>query len=329
MPEQIDASIIVPVYNAERCIVQCISSLLSQDFRGKYETIVVDDGSTDGTIELLKQFGKKTRFVRQKHRGPAAARNNGAKNAKGKFLVFIDSDCMAERDWLKEMLKPFKDKRIAGVQGRYRTKQKGLMARFNQIEIEDRYNRMRRKKPIDHVGSYSAAYRKDVFLAFKGFDESFPVASGEDPELSYRISSKGHKLVFTETAIIYHSHPESLFKYLKTKFYRAYWRVRLYKKHTEKMVRDSYTPQVLKLQIALLYGCAAAGLLSAFNSVFFAVAAALFLLLILSAVPFSLFAFSLDPAVGLISPLLILLRTLAFCLGLLWGAIRGLTIGMA
>ncbi|MFH1240352.1 MAG: glycosyltransferase [Candidatus Diapherotrites archaeon] len=244
-----NASVIIPVFNGEQTIKPCIESLINQTFGESYEIIVVDDGSTDETKDVVKSFDSKITYLFQKNKGPAIARNAGAKNAKFEILVFIDADCIAEKNWLNEMVRPFKNKEIVGVQGRYKTMQKSLTARFVQIEIEERYEKMKKHENIDFIGSYSAAYRKEIFIGTGGFDESFPIASGEDPELAYKLAKKGEKLVFNENAVVYHKHPESLLKYLQIKFFRAYWRVLLYSRHKDKIINDSYTPQALKFQI--------------------------------------------------------------------------------
>lgn len=111
------------------------------------------------------------------------------------------------------MIKPFENKDIVGVQGRYKTKQSEIVAKFAQYEIEERYERMRRSRYIDFIGSYSAAYKRGVFLSEGGFDESYPIASGEDPDLSFRLASKGYKMVLNNRALVYHHHPDSLYTY--------------------------------------------------------------------------------------------------------------------
>jgi len=84
-------SIIIPVYNQERYIKQCVESALSQDYEN-LEVIVVDDGSTDATPEILKSFEQKIRYIRQENRGTAAARNVGLRLAQGSLVAWLDSD---------------------------------------------------------------------------------------------------------------------------------------------------------------------------------------------------------------------------------------------
>ncbi|MDO8634093.1 MAG: glycosyltransferase [archaeon] len=320
-------SIIVPVFNSKRTISPCLDSLLSQKTEKIFEVIAVNDASTDGTKqELEKFFGKIAYFENNKNMGPAFSRNFGAKKARGEILCFIDSDCVASKNWLFEMAKPFEDKGVAAVQGAYKTTQKSIVARFAQEEIEQRYEKMRNSKQLDWVGSYSAAYNAKIFGEEKGFDEEFPTASGEDPDLSFRIAKKGYKIIFNEKAIVYHKHPPALWKYLKTKFFRAYYRILLYKKHPDKAVNDSYTPQLLKARVAsfFLFPCILA------FAVFFpdfpqiiALYAFFFLLFnFTTSMPFFFSALGKDPLVALLSPVLLFLRDFFFALGLAAGLVK-------
>src|SRR6185437_16896605 len=104
------------------------------------------------------------------------------------------------------MLAPFDDPETVGVKGAYRTRQKHIVARFVQVEYEDRYRRMAKFSNIDFIDTYSAAFRRDKFLEARGFDTNFPVACAEDAELSYRMSACGWRMEFAPEAIVYHTH---------------------------------------------------------------------------------------------------------------------------
>jgi lipopolysaccharide/colanic/teichoic acid biosynthesis glycosyltransferase/GT2 family glycosyltransferase len=247
----VKASVIVPAHNAAQTIEECIEALLKQSVPQKrYEIIVVDDGSSDDTATLARSYG--VRVLTQPHRGPGAARNVGAGQATGEILLFTDADCAPTRTWIEEMTRPFADPEVVGVKGTYLTRQRELVARFVQIEYEDKYDRMARQERIDFVDTYSAGYRRDVFLANGGFDTTFPTASVEDQELSFRLARKGYKMVFAPQARVYHYHDVSLGEYVRRKFNIGYWKALLTQWHPERLVRDSHTPQTLKLQIILL-----------------------------------------------------------------------------
>ena len=118
-----------------------------------------------------------------------------------------------------------------------------------QIEYEDRYRLMAGLPSIDFIDTYSAAFRRERFLEMSGYDTSFPVACAEDVELSYRMSARGWKMKFAPAAIVYHTHPDTLSRYLKKKYKFAFWRVLAVRKNPSKAVKDSHTPQLMKLQL--------------------------------------------------------------------------------
>jgi glycosyltransferase involved in cell wall biosynthesis len=84
-------SVVIPTFNREHCVRQSLDSVLAQTFKD-FEVIVVDDGSTDGTVEVLKSYGDKIRLIGQSNAGAGAARNTGIRAAQGKYVAFLDSD---------------------------------------------------------------------------------------------------------------------------------------------------------------------------------------------------------------------------------------------
>ena len=92
-------SVIIPTLNQERLIGRCIDSLLCQSYRQSLiEIIVVDNGSTDNTVDIVKKYPVK--LVVETKKGPAAARNAGIKTATGEILIFLDHDCFADKDFV-------------------------------------------------------------------------------------------------------------------------------------------------------------------------------------------------------------------------------------
>lgn len=99
-------SIIIPVYNVEKYIKKCLDSVLNQTYKD-YEVIVVDDGTEDDSIKLIEDYPVK--IVHQKNQGLSAARNHGAKIAKGEYIIFLDSDDYWNKDLLKKISSSIKD----------------------------------------------------------------------------------------------------------------------------------------------------------------------------------------------------------------------------
>src|SRR5262249_32228346 len=104
--------------NGAARINKCLDALLPQAEAKRAEILVVDDGSTDSTADVVSHY-PGVRLLKQANAGPAAARNRGALKAEGATLLFIDDDCIPEPDWLNTMLGPFVDPAIVGAKGAY------------------------------------------------------------------------------------------------------------------------------------------------------------------------------------------------------------------
>ena len=230
------------------------------------ELIVVDDGSTDCTAEIARAGG--ARVLSSGGRGPAAARNLGAREARASVLVFLDADTAPKRGWLAEMLAPLADPGVVAVKGRYETDQRSLVARFSQLEFEEKYARLERAARVDFVDTGTAAFRRDAFLGVGGFDEDFPASSAEDVELAFRLAASGARFAFNPRAVVLHRHSESPVDYLRKKARYGYFRVRVYQRHPDKALGDSYTPRTMAVQIGLagLIGLGALGSLAGWRA---------------------------------------------------------------
>jgi cellulose synthase/poly-beta-1,6-N-acetylglucosamine synthase-like glycosyltransferase len=313
------ASVIIPAYNAGQTIKSCLDALRAQDIDASYEIIVVDDCSDDQTASLAAD--PDLAFIQHdQRRGAAAARNSGIKASQGEIICFTDADCVPKSNWLREILAPFSDQNTSGCKGTYATNQKKVVARFVQLEYEDKYDLLEKQTQIDFIDTYSAAYRREVLQDNNGFDEKFTYL--EDQELSFRLAAKGYKMVFQPQAAVYHHHADSLVAYARKKFIIGYWKAQVVRRFPDRLIQDSHTPQVMKVQMML----AALALAAAFGMFFipwsaFVLGLALILFL-LSAVSFILKAWSKDKVVALASPFLLLVRAGSLGFGYAWGLVK-------
>ena len=102
----IDISIIVPIYNAEKYLSRCIDSIRRQSYNN-YEVILINDGSTDDSEKICLAYERedsRVRYIRQENAGVAAARNYGIKNARGKYVALLDNDDYFNYDFLKQIM---------------------------------------------------------------------------------------------------------------------------------------------------------------------------------------------------------------------------------
>lgn len=320
-------SVIIPVYNGAATIGQCLESLLPQTLAGfECEIIVIDDGSCDETMSVLSRY-KDVRVVSQpRNMGPAAARNRGAQEATGEIILFTDADCVPGENWVANMVGSFEgDPGVTGVKGVYRTRQRDLTARFVQLEFEFKYERMKQQDRIFFIDTYSAGYRRHIFLESGGFDTGFPVASTEDIELSFRLAAKGYRMVFNPRAYVYHQHPASWVDYMKRKFKYAYWGAVVMRRYPNKALNDSYTPVTQKVQLMLVpIGMVALGLSFLHSTIWRWGAVAVWLSIGLSMLPFAALSLRKDWLATLASPLFLVPRALVQSLAVLAGAMRPL-----
>jgi glycosyltransferase involved in cell wall biosynthesis len=281
-------SVIIPVYNRAGLIGPVIEALLNQQtppqlLPSPIEIIIVDDGSTDNTGDVVRSYPVK--YIRQENRGPASARNRGFRESKGEIVAFIDSDCIARPGWLEKLLSGFDSPEVGAVAGSYDiANPESLLSRLIHAEIKWRHSRFSRF--IRAFGSYNVAIRREVLEGLGGFDETYRTASGEDNDLSYRLLKAGYKIRFVPQALVAHYHTEKLFKYLKEQFRHAFWRMKLYKDHPEMAKGDDYTvlKDILEMPLA---GLSVAGIPFLFSDYFY-VEILLFLCLFFLSFPLAL-----------------------------------------
>lgn len=318
-------TVIIPVKNGATTICRCLEALQAQKTSGaRLEIIVVDDGSSDGTADIAKSYG--VRVLRQAAAGPAAARNLGVAAASARYVFFTDADCEPQEDWAEKMLEALADG-AAGVKGAYLTRQTAPVARFVQLEYEDKYRYMSQFQDIDFIDTYSAGFRKEVFERVGGYDTAFPNASVEDQEFSFRVAKAGYRMKFAPAARVYHTHAATLGHYFRKKLKIGYWKVRVARLHPSKIVGDSHTPQLLKVQIVLAGTWLGAGIacgVPAWRAGMVPVSMGALGCFLLSTVRMAAGAWRIDRRVALLTPVYLMARSLALGIGLLTGVLATL-----
>lgn len=233
-------SVVVPTYNRKNVLVECLDSLAGQTYpRDKYEVFVVNDGSRDGTEEFLRGYQKNASFdlkwLTQENKGICAARNAGIKNSLGDIICFTDDDCVADKNWIKNLVAPYSDDEVACVGGE-------ILA-FPPQRIVEKYADKRKLVGqiflvCGPVVTANTSYRRKVLLEVNAFDED--LATLEDGDLGIRVKLKNYKFVHARNAIILHKHRSTLKGLIKQQYYYGVGYGRLNKKYTQNF-KPEYT----------------------------------------------------------------------------------------
>lgn len=164
-------SIIIPTYNSEKYIIECIKNVLNNTYKN-YEIIIIDDGSTDNTIELINKLNiDNLRIIKSDNKGPGIARNIGIKNAIGDYIFFIDSDDVINEDTLEVLINEIEDNDI--IIGNYKIK-------YDNGDVEDFITPLDSSFNIffESVTVWNRLYRKSFIINNKiEFDNLY---QGED-----------------------------------------------------------------------------------------------------------------------------------------------------
>lgn len=195
-------SIIIPVFNEEKVIDKCLESLKTQSFK-EIEIIIIDDGSTDQTREIVKKF--EVKFLKQNHLGPAVARNLGAKNAAGEILVFVDADMVFDKNFIDKLTLPIRNGKTVGTF----SKEEYVL---NKDNIWSKCWNINRGLPVDRMHPKNYPNTQPVFRAI--LKKEFNKAGGfesigyvDDHTLADKL---GTLASIAPGAIFYHHNPDSL-----------------------------------------------------------------------------------------------------------------------
>ncbi len=216
---EFDVSIILLTKNGGNRLKELMESIKAQNFRGRLETVAVDSGSEDDTLEILESYNARIFRIKPEDFHHSKTRNYGASKSKGKVLVYLTQDALpVGTDLLKNLLSPLNDEDVAVAYGRqianlhakmvdtffysyfYPNEKKVL----NEIHTEDAKKFFMENIFVSDVCS---AIKKDVWEQLKFSDD---VHMSEDKDFALRVLKAGYEIVYEPEAAVYHSHEYSL-----------------------------------------------------------------------------------------------------------------------
>lgn len=187
-------SIIVPVYNGEKTIEKCLESIFNSTYKN-FEVIVVNDGSTDSTLEGVKKYNCRIIDLK-KNQGAANARNVGVKHSKAEILVFVDSDVLIHKDALSRMVKAYKSDpgRIIGGIDSEKYLSDDFWRKFVTSKHCYDYNwkKDEKIKKFSCLSTSCSLVKKKIFNEVGGFNTKYKRAGGEEFEIACKFLEKGH-----------------------------------------------------------------------------------------------------------------------------------------
>lgn len=244
-------SIIIPNYNKSATIGRCLEAVFASDY-SNFEVVVVDDCSTDNSIEIIRQFPCKL-IQLNRYSGASKARNTGAKSSTGEILFFIDADCLLQQNTLTLVNSAFKKygNGSAIIGGTYTRipYDDNFFSTFQSIFVN--YSETKKEEP-DYIATHAMIIDSEVFNKSRGFSEDFlPIL--EDVEFSRRLRRAGYKLVMDTDIQVQHIFNFTLMKSLKNAFRKSmFWTI--YSMKNSDLFKDSGTASAeLKINVAAYF----------------------------------------------------------------------------
>jgi GT2 family glycosyltransferase/glycosyltransferase involved in cell wall biosynthesis len=214
--QQVEISIIIPVFNQFRFTQACLASL--QEYQGteRFEVIVVDDCSTDGTAEAVPQMPGVVYLRNETNSGFIASCNRGGEAARGKYLVFLNNDTLVRPGWLTALIDTFAEEPLAGIVGSKLLYPNGELQEAGGIIWRDAsgwnygksddpekpdYNYLRE---VDYCSAASLMVPKSLFVSLGGFDSRYAPAYYEDTDLAFKVRRAGYKVLYQPLSEVVH-----------------------------------------------------------------------------------------------------------------------------
>ncbi|MBY9067942.1 glycosyltransferase [Hyphomonas sp. WL0036] len=211
--DPLDISLVVGTCNRSEQIVACLDAIRNIRYKGSWELIVVDNGSTDDTREIVERelaaMPVPAKLLIETKRGVSAARNTGVAHARGRILAFTDDDCYVDPNFLTEVRTAFKDKTLGYVTGRVELfDETDAAVTVNFSQVSRRYPAGQYLHTDGLIGA-NLAFRREAFADICGFDESMGAGrlfAGEDMDAAARAGSAGWDGAYHPGMVISHHH---------------------------------------------------------------------------------------------------------------------------
>jgi rhamnosyltransferase len=220
----IETSIVILTKNAGKEFKKVLDMVFNQKYDKQFEVIVIDSGSTDGTLEIAKQYPVRIHRIKPEEFGHGTTRNLGVRLSKGKYVCFLVQDALPKNEiWLIEMVKSLREKGVAGVYSRQIPK-KGttpmetffLNDKYKSKRIVRKFEKGKKKSMHDiHFSDRSSCMRRDLLLKYP-YSEDLVLA--EDQEWVKKMLEKGYTIIYEPKSEVYHSHNYGLVKVFKKWF---------------------------------------------------------------------------------------------------------------
>ncbi|HEV8679769.1 MAG TPA: glycosyltransferase, partial [Stellaceae bacterium] len=202
LPRYPRVSVVVCAYNAERTMEACLASLETLDYPD-YEVVVVNDGSTDRTLEISEGF-PYCRIISQPNMGLSVARNVGAEAATGEIVAYTDSDCVADPDWLTYLVARMEAAGLSACGGpNFPPPEESLVPAAVAVSPGGPTHVLISDEVAEHIAGCNMAFRREVLLALGGFDPQYR-AAGDDVDICWRFQDAGRTIGFSPAAVVWH-----------------------------------------------------------------------------------------------------------------------------
>ncbi|WP_181763514.1 glycosyltransferase [Streptomyces albidus (ex Kaewkla and Franco 2022)] len=232
-PEVVEpVSVVVPAYNEKECIVGTVTSLARSTH--PIEIIVVDDGSTDGTPELVEALGlRNVRVVRQENSGKATALNRGIAHARWGIVVMMDGDTVFEPDTIHALVQPFGDPSVGAVAGNAKVgNRRTLIGAWQHIEYVMGFNLDRRMydllRCMPTIPGAVGAFRREALAHTGGMSEG---TLAEDTDVTIALQRSGWRVVYAEHAVAWTEAPGSMRQLWRQRYRWSYGTMQALWKH--------------------------------------------------------------------------------------------------